>query len=116
MIGMAKFRACSIVGMIVFLLVLCGCQGLVSGPTTTTPPPTNLGINSINHIVFMAQENRSFDTYFGQLPSYWAANGFASQQFDGMPAAASNPSFDGTTTVSAFHVATGWDRAPTRRL
>ncbi len=106
MIVMGKFRTCSIVGMIVFLLVLCGCQGLVSGTTPTTSPQTNLGINSINHIVFMAQENRSFDTYFGQLPSYWAANGFAPQQFDGMPAAASNPSFDGTTTVSAFHLAT----------
>ncbi len=105
MIVMAKFRACSIAGMILSLLVLCGCQGLVSSPTATTPP-TNTGINSINHIVFMAQENRSLDTYFGQLPSYWAANGFPSQQFDGMPAAASNPSFDGTATVSAFHLAT----------
>ena len=106
MIETEKFRSYSIVGMIISLLVLCGCQGLATGPVTTTTPPPNLGINSINHIVFMAQENRSFDTYFGQLAAYWAANGYPSQQLDGMPAGASNPSFDGTTTVPAFHLAT----------
>ncbi len=91
--------SCSTVAMIFSLLLLCGCQGLSSSSTTGD-------INSINHIIFMAQENRSFDTYFGQLPAYWAANGFPSQQFDGLPATASNPSYDGTTSVSAFHVAT----------
>ena len=64
------------------------------------------GLNSVNHIVFMVQENRSLDTYFGQLPAYWQANGFPAQQFDGMPANASNPTYDGTGTVSAFHLAT----------
>jgi phospholipase C len=59
----------------------------------------------MNHIIFMAQENRSLDTYFGQLPAYWAENGFPAQQFDGMPANASNPSFDGTTTITAYHFA-----------
>jgi len=108
MTAMEKFRCCAVVGVIAGLLLLCGCQGLVLGTTTntTTPPPTNLGVNSINHIVFMAQENRSFDTFFGQLPAYWAGNGFVSQQFDGIPADASNPSFDGTTTIPAYHVAT----------
>jgi phospholipase C len=71
---------------------------------------TNNGIQSINHIIFMAQENRSFDNYFGQLPAYWNANGYpqAAQQppFDGIPANASNPSYDGTTSVVAYHVAT----------
>jgi len=103
---MEKFRCGSMVGMLAALLALCGCQGLSNSPTTTTPPPTNLGINSINHIVFMAQENRSFDTYFGQLPAYWATHNFQPQQFDGLPANASNPSFDGTTNISAFHLAT----------
>lgn len=88
-------------GIIASLLTLCGCQGLSSSSTTT-----NGNINSINHIIFMAQENRSFDTYFGQLPAYWAANGFPSQQFDGMPANASNPGYNGAPAVSAYHVAT----------
>jgi phospholipase C len=74
---------------------------------------------SVNHIIFMAQENRSFDSYFGQLPAYWSANGFPSQQFDGIPADASNPNFDSTGNVSAYHLATectenlspSWDEA-----
>jgi phospholipase C len=85
-------------------LAISSCQGLQQGTTPVTTPPTS-GISSINHIIFMAQENRSFDTYFGQLPAYWAANGYPAQQLDAMPSTASNPSYDGTSTVSAFHVA-----------
>src|ERR1700686_2687995 len=95
---MTKVRSCSMVGMAVALLALSGCQGLSSNSTTT-------GISSINHIIFMAQENRSFDNYFGQLPAYWAANGFPAQQFDGMPATASTPGYNGPPAVSAYHVA-----------
>lgn len=85
--------------LLVFSMV--SCQGLKNGPISNTN-----GVQSLNHIIFMVQENRSFDTYFGQLPAYWQANGFPSQQFDGLPANASNPSFDGMTQVPAFHVAT----------
>src|SRR6266567_2287682 len=104
MTAMEKHRSYAVAWVIVFLMTLCGCQGLKQAPTATTatPDPT---LASINHIVFMAQENRSFDTYFGQLSAYWAANGFPAQQFDGMPPNASNPSFDGTTTISAYHFA-----------
>ncbi len=96
-----------VAGLFLLLLVLCGCRGLVNGTATTTtnaPPPANL--QSINHIIFMAQENRSLDTYFGQLPAYWAANGYPSQPFNGMSASASNPAYQGPGTVSAFHLAT----------
>jgi phospholipase C len=34
---------------------------------TVTPPGT---VNSINHVVFLMQENRSFDSYFGMLNAY----------------------------------------------
>lgn len=78
--------------------ILLSCQGLTGNSNPT--------LNPINHIVFMAQENRSFDTYFGQLPAYWQANGIPSQQFDGLPANASNPTMDGTGTIPAFHLAT----------
>lgn len=100
-----KFGSCCLWIIVTFLAALCGCTGLSKTPP---PPPGNPGgdINSINHIIFMVQENRSFDTYFGQLPAYWAANGFPAQQFDGLPANASNPSFDGTSQVPAYHVAT----------
>src|SRR5713226_7863134 len=82
-------------------LVLCGCRGLVNGS-----PSGSGNIQAVNHIIFMVQENRSFDTYFGQLPAYWQTHGFPAQQFDGIPANASNPSYDGKSTVSAYHVAT----------
>ena len=99
-------KACCGVGMttaIALLTVICGCQGLVLG---TPPTAQNSGVTAINHIVVMVQENRSFDSYFGQLPVYWASHGFPAQQFDGTPAGAANPSFDGTSNVAAFHLAT----------
>jgi phospholipase C len=48
---------------------------------TFNPP----GIGSINHIIFFSQENRSFDSYFGAMRGYWAANGIPDQSFDGLP-------------------------------
>jgi phospholipase C len=75
MTSVEKFRACSAAVLIGLISVFCGCQGLPSAVTNPPPPPpNNASINSINHIVFMAQENRSFDTYFGQLQAYWQAN------------------------------------------
>jgi phospholipase C len=64
-------------------LLLAGCQGL-------KPLPANSGngsLSSVNHIVFLVQENRSFDNYFGAMREYWAnpANGFHDQPFDGLP-------------------------------
>ncbi|MBS1852881.1 MAG: alkaline phosphatase family protein [Acidobacteria bacterium] len=87
------------------LATLVGCQGLQPGGNGGGPnPPANL--QSIQHIVIMLQENRSFDSYFGMLPDYWQANGFPAQTFDGLPANASNPSFDGTTTIPSFRLKT----------
>lgn len=42
-------------------------------------------LQSINHIIFIAQENRSFDSYFGALRQYWLQNGFRDQPFNGLP-------------------------------
>ena len=65
--------------------------------------PAQGGVQSINHIIFMAQENRSFDHYFGALREYWAQNGYQDQGFDGLPQfaspaglAPSNPGCDPT--------------------
>src|SRR5207245_5328281 len=52
--------------------LLSGCGGL--GPASKTPPPDPQLNQSINHIIFLVQENRGFDHYFGHLPDYWAAN------------------------------------------
>jgi phospholipase C len=53
----------------------------------------------------MLQENRSFDNYFGKLNDYRQAKGLGAD-VDGLPANASNPSFDATTTVPAYHLNT----------
>jgi phospholipase C len=46
-------------------VMMCGCQGLVNQPGS---------LQSIDHVVFMLQENRSFDTHFGMLNPYRQAN------------------------------------------
>jgi phospholipase C len=42
-------------------------------------------LQSLNHIILFADENRSFDHYFGFMRQYWANNGIADQSFDGLP-------------------------------
>jgi phospholipase C len=68
------------------IIALSSCRGLASGTTSAPPPgPAPQGINQINHIVLMAQENRGFDHYFGAMRQYWAANNIPDQSFDGLP-------------------------------
>jgi len=70
-----------------------GCSGTNNTCTVTMSAAENVtanftgpqNLNAINHIVFLAQENRSFDHYFGALRAYWAANGFPDQSFNGLP-------------------------------
>lgn len=38
--------------------------------STTVTVSTSSGLSTIKHIIFMLQENRSFDSYFGQLQAY----------------------------------------------
>jgi len=91
----------------IFVLVLHGCQGITDpksgsrkrGPLTTDP---NNESRKLNHFIILIQENRSFDTYFGQLSAYWAANGIPQQPFDGMPPGASNQGCDPTSPAPGF--------------
>ena len=70
-----------------------GWQGCKTETTTTctisgaanVTATFNATLNNINHIIFIAQENRSFDNYFGAMREYWAQNGITDQQFDGLP-------------------------------
>ncbi len=92
-------------------LFLSGCRGLTSGsqqPSQQQPPPPQStgGLNSVQHIILVMQENRSFDHYFGQLGAYRQAHGYGqASDIDGMPAAASNPDKSGVT-VNNFHLQT----------
>lgn len=54
-------------------------QTVVVPVTNYTPPP---GLEKIKHIIFLVQENRSFDHYFGRLGVYKANKGF-SNDIDG---------------------------------
>jgi phospholipase C len=65
---------------------LCGC-GAIGNPTPvgSGPPPNTADVKVLNHIIFLAQENRSFDHYFGALRGYWAQKGYPDQSFDGLP-------------------------------
>jgi len=42
-------------------------------------------LTSLNHIVYLSQENRSLDNYFGAMRQYWAQNRYPDQSFDGLP-------------------------------
>jgi phospholipase C len=62
------------------------CSLTLSAAASTTATFSLPGtIASINHIIFFAQENRSFDHYFGYLRQYWANTGIPDQSFDGLP-------------------------------
>ena len=92
-----------------FLVLLAGCQG-VSGASGGPPPaPTPTAVptlqNSVNHIIFMMQENRSFDAYFGKLNDYRASAFGLGRDSDDLEATFSNPADDGTM-VSNFHLTT----------
>ena len=78
-------RALAAAMTIALSMLISACQGLQLGPGAP-PVPLDPGVSNINHVIVMVQENRSFDHYFGQLPAYWAANGYPPQKFDGIPA------------------------------
>jgi len=63
---------------------------------TVTVKASKGSIESVQHIVFMLQESRTFDNYFGQLNQYRAKKGLP-QDVDGVASNAANPSYDGTT-------------------
>jgi phospholipase C len=66
------------------------CNGTSQNCTVVSGGPGNVtatfgaSLQSINHIIFLSQENRSFDSYFGAMRQYWAQNGIPDQEFDGL--------------------------------
>ena len=61
------------------------CTLTLNGDVTVTAGFHKADVTAINHIIIMAQENRSFDSYFGALRQYWKQNGYSGQAFDGLP-------------------------------
>jgi phospholipase C len=56
-----------------------------SEQVTATFNTSTQNVGLLSHIIFLAQENRSFDHYFGTLRQYWAQNGYPDQSLDGLP-------------------------------
>ncbi len=80
---LARRRSRLWLGTITALTLLAACSG--PGSTTPTPPvtptPVPPGLEKIEHLIFIVQENRSFDHYFGTYPG---ADGIA-MRADGTP-------------------------------
>jgi phospholipase C len=75
-----RWALCSVA--LISVLFLSSCTAV---PGVSPAPGGTQNVMAINHIIFLAQENRSFDHYFGQIRQYWAQNGIADQSFDGLP-------------------------------
>ena len=72
-----------------------------------TPAPTPAGsLQSVNHIIFMMQENRSFDSYFGKINDYRASLGLG-RDADDLETDFTNPTDSpDTQQIRTFHLAT----------
>jgi phospholipase C len=74
---------------------------MMSVPVSASPMSASAALSShIQHIVVLMQENRSFDTYLGQLPAEGQPDAA------GEPAGASNPNPLGGPPIIAFHKTT----------
>ncbi|MFI5056068.1 MAG: alkaline phosphatase family protein, partial [Actinomycetota bacterium] len=64
-----RLAACSV--LVVLVAAACTAGGstdttTTTVPATTAPPPE--GLQKLQHLIFIVQENRSFDQYFGTYP------------------------------------------------
>jgi phospholipase C len=94
------------VGTVVFVLTASGSgQSATSQASVQVTQASNPGdIRAINHIIFMAEENRSFDVYFGKLNEYRAKSGLPAL-VDGLPDDCSSTNSDWTKQCSAMNKA-----------
>jgi phospholipase C len=111
-LGKKVSLTCVLALLSLFLLTGCAGLGLTSGPTPTpTPLAAPVGsLQSVNHIIFMMQENRSFDAYFGKINDYRASLGLGRDADDletdfTNPVDKVNPS-DPPEFIRTFHLAT----------
>lgn len=102
----SRYSVSLTLALMVLTAALTGCAGIrgdSSGGGPENPPPPTGSINSINHIVLMMQENRSFDHYFGQLNAYRTSKGLSATVDDLSKAGTvSLKTWDGTPNVSPF--------------
>lgn len=75
-------------------------------PPPSPPPSPGQGLGNIQHIIFMLQENRSADNYFGVFNQYRASHGINDNAFDGMDLNKAMPSRSGAFMVTPYHYKT----------
>jgi len=58
--------------LLLTIIALTGCGGTATQQQQPPPPPPPPppGLSQIKHIIFLAEENRSFDHYFGKINDY----------------------------------------------
>ncbi len=84
-----------------------------TGATPPPPPPGPGSLSSINHIIFLSMENRSFDAYFGKLNEYRARLGVTGDKVNGLPDDCSSTNSDWTVPCSASNDAPDASGYPT---
>jgi phospholipase C len=103
------------VGTATFVLTATGAQGLsatAQASVQVTTATSSGDITAVNHIIFLAQENRSFDVYFGKLNEYRAKFGLG-PEVDGLPDDCSSSNSDWTKPCSAMNKAPNAAGVPT---
>jgi len=84
-----------------FSLLGCGAgKATDAHPIQQQDPPA---LDSVNHIVFMMQENEVFDHYFGQLNNYRQSLGL-SPDADVTPQNATQLAYDHSVSFTPFHM------------
>lgn len=85
--AVAHMRFVGLVLLCIPLSLFVGCGGITGGGVEHnggTGNGTGTGdITSVNHVIIMFQENRSFDSYFGQMTAYRQRNSIPINSSDG---------------------------------
>src|SRR5580700_617232 len=97
------------------LAALVGC-GTIGTPTPVTTPPgnNNPGLSAVKHIILLAEENRSFDHYFGKLNDYRSAAPFnLPREINGLPDDCGSTNSDWTVSCGAMNLSPNSSGVPT---
>ena len=103
------------VGTVAFVLTATGAQGATATAQASVQvtQASNPGdMSAINHIIFVSEENRSFDVYFGKLNQYRAKFGF-SQDVAGLQDDCSSSNSDWTKSCGNMNKAPDASGRPT---
>ncbi len=126
------WRATALFTLISLTVFLTACGGALGAPGTVTPQPpgggsgtggtpapppgggsgSTAGIQAVNHIIFLAEENRSFDHYFGKLNDYRRSVGLGAD-VNGLPDDCSSTNSDWTVQCSAMNLSPNSSGVPT---